>query len=509
MEHIYNKIKTIDDLAEIAKKLKKSGKKIVHCHGVFDLVHPGHIRHLEAAKKEGDILIVTITADKFVKRGPGRPIFKGDLRAETLAAIGSVDYVGIEHGPTAINVIKKIKPNVYVKGQEYKKKDKDVTGKISDEEKAVKSVGGRLAFTYDVTFSSSKLINEYLDVYPSEVRGYLKAIAKKYSVDSMVKYINSVKKLKVLVIGDAIIDQYHYCESMGRSLKEPLVVSKYLTEESFAGGVFATANNTAGICSNVDLITVLGTKDTQEKYILKHLRQNIKPKFFYRADVPTTIKRRFVGAGANRKLFEVCYMEDSPISPAIERSILAYLKDKIKKYDLVIVSDFGHGLLTKGLIDYITRKSKCLALNVQTNSANAGFNFVTKYECADYVSIDEPEIRLAARDKHGGIKEIIKSMYKDMKYSNLMVTRGPQGSMLIGESKNIHETPAFATKVIDTIGAGDAFFAFTAPLMAKGVPQDLTSFIGNAVGALAVQIVCNRNPVEVVDLLKYITRLLK
>ena len=509
MEHVYEKIKTVDELTGIISDLKKQNKKVVHCHGVFDLIHPGHIRHLAAAKKEGDILVVTITADRFVRRGPGRPVFNENLRAETLAALGSVDYVAVDHNPVAVNTIRTIKPDVYVKGQEYEKKDKDVTGKIYDEEEAVKSVGGKLAFTYDITFSSSKIINEHLDVCPEEVRRYLRDMSQKYPMDTIIDHLNSAKKLKVLVIGDAIIDQYHYCESMGKSLKEHLVVSKYLGEESFAGGVFATANNAAGLCGKVDVVTILGQKETFEDFIGGHLQPNVSAKFFYRNDAPTTIKRRFINSILNRKLFEVCYMDDNPLPEELENEVADYLRRVIGGYDLVIVSDFGHGFLHKTLTELIIQKAKYLALNVQTNSANTGFNLVTKYSRADYISIDEPEARLAAHDKHGDIKAIMQDMFNKLNCQNLMVTRGHLGSANLDRKMGWHETPAFASKVVDRVGAGDALFAYTAPCTALGMPQDLTSFIGNAVGALAVQIVCNRNPVDPVDLIKYITRLLK
>src|SRR3989339_1982090 len=217
MSRVGGKIKRINELGKLVLQLKKEGKKIVHCHGVFDLIHPGHIRHLASAKKNGDILVVTVTADEYVRKGPGRPIFNENLRAETLAAMENVDYVAINDAPTAVNCIKMLMPSVYVKGQDYIQKDKDVTGKINDEEEAILSVGGGIVFTDDITFSSSKLINEHLEVFPDAVRKYLKKISEKHSIDSIIKSINSVKNLKVLVIGDAIIDQYHYCETMGTS----------------------------------------------------------------------------------------------------------------------------------------------------------------------------------------------------------------------------------------------------------------------------------------------------
>ncbi len=109
-------------MKEIAKRIdevKAKGKKVVQCHGVFDIVHLGHLRHFNMAKKEGDMLLVTLTADKFVKRGPGRPIFNEQLRAEYLASLSMVDFVGIINADTATEAIKVLKPSFYAKGQDY------------------------------------------------------------------------------------------------------------------------------------------------------------------------------------------------------------------------------------------------------------------------------------------------------------------------------------------------------------------------------------------------------
>lgn len=508
-QKVAKKIKSVSALAKIIEVQKKKGKKIVQCHGVFDLVHLGHIRHFNLAKKEGEILVVTITKDKHVKRGPGRPIFNEHLRAEALASLAITDYVSIIDSATAIECIKTLKPDIYAKGSDYKAKEKDITGRIYDEEKAIKSVGGRIVFTNDITFSSSKLINDYLDAFPPRTVKYLKAIAKRYSIDYIRGELNSLKNLKTLVIGDAIIDQYHYCMPMGKSSKEHLVANRYISGESFAGGSLATANNIGSVCEKVDLLTVLGKKDSFESFIQNKLSSNIKPKFFYRADAGTIIKRRFVSRSTNRKLFEVCYMKDNDIVREEEHKILKHLKRTIKSYDLVVVSDFGHGLLTKRVIDFVCKNAKYLALNVQTNSANIGFNLVTKYPQADCVCVDEMELRFATHDKVGDLRTHVKKVYQDLKCKQIIATRGSLGSLSYSKNSGFHETPAFSYRVVDAIGAGDAFFAFIAPCFAKGLPQDLTSFIGNTVGSLAVQIICNREPVKFVDLVKFIARLLK
>jgi len=205
---VSRKIQAPGSLAKIVADLKKKGKKVVLCHGVFDIVHLGHIRHFNQAKEQGDVLITSVTEDKFVKRGPGRPYFNDRLRAEQLASLAMTDYVSIVEAPTATEFIRKVRPDVYAKGPDYKAKDKDVTGKILEEEEAIKSVGGRLFFTDDITFSSSKLINDYLDAYPPRTVKYLKAMAKRYSIDYIIGSLEGLKKLKVLVIGDTIVDEY-------------------------------------------------------------------------------------------------------------------------------------------------------------------------------------------------------------------------------------------------------------------------------------------------------------
>ena len=203
-------------------------------------------------------------------------------------------------------------------------------------------------------------------------------------------------------------------------------------------------------------------------------------------------------------------MNDAPIPDAIEKSILSYLKRSLSSFDIVVVNDFGHGLLTPRIIALLTKNAKQLAINVQTNSANAGFNLVTKYPKADYLCVDEMELRYATRDRFGDLKKITKSVQKDLRAKFLMTTRGSKGSLSYSsKKKSFSAAPALTSSVVDAVGAGDAFFAYTAPAFGGKLPEDITAFIGNVVGALAVQIVGNKASVEYVDVMKFITRLLK
>lgn len=506
---VASKVKELEDLAQTLHELRRQGKTIVHCHGVFDLIHPGHIRHFEVAKREGDVLVVTITQDRFVNKGPGRPVFNQRLRAESVAALQTVDFVAINRWPSAVEAIKLLKPHVYVKGSDYAAPESDVTGMIAHEEEAIKSVGGRIHFTNEITFSSTELLNKHFDVYPDDAQAFLKGFRRRFSSRDVIKKLDSLCKLKILVIGEAIIDEYHYCQAMGKSPKELLVTTKYLREEAFAGGILACANHVAGFCEDVHLVTCLGSRNSHEEFVNSHLKPNVTAQLFHRDDASTIVKRRYVDHAFLSKMFEVCFLDDSAIPPHIERDICAYLKSVIGDYDLVLVADYGHGLMGPEIINLLCSESRFLAVNTQTNSANAGYNLITKYPRADFICIDEPEIRLACHDRVSDLRELIVSTARKLGNQRTIITRGHHGSMTYAAQEGFFEIPVFSSKIVDRVGAGDAYLSVAAPCVAAGMPMDLVGFIGNAVGALAVRIVGNRSAVEPVPLYKFITALLK
>ncbi len=510
MKNTQAKIKTIEELAVVLGALRKKGKTVVHCHGVFDLLHPGHIKHFESAKKKGDILAVTVTKDEYVNKGPGRPIFNQNLRAESIAALACVDYVAINEWPTAVETIKKLKPNFYVKGSDYSAKDEDLTGKIYEEEQAVRSVGGLIHFTDEISFSSTALINSFLAPYPEEAKGFFLKFKKQYPDKYVIGVLKSLSDLKVLVIGDIIIDEYHYCSGMGKSQKDNIIATRYLNDEIFAGGVLAAANHLSGFVKDVTLLSTVGLENDYREFISSHLKSNIKTSFYYRKDAPTVVKRRFVDPSFLTKLFEICYLSDAkPMPKELEDQICAYLESNLKKFDMVMVTDFGHGMITPRIVNLLSRKSKFLAVNVQTNSANLGFNLITKFPRADYVCIDEPEIRFACHDRLANVEKLIKKISETMKCDRVIITRGHHGSLVYSKKEGFAEIPIFSKEVVDRIGAGDAYFSVTAPCVCRKTPMEVVGFIGNAVGAMKVLIVGNRASVEPVPLYKYITTMIK
>ena len=503
------KIKTLAELAELCATMRAQGKRIVQCHGVFDLMHPGHVRHFESARAQGDVLVVTVTPDRFVNKGPGRPVFNQRLRAESVAALGSVAYAAVTESPSAEEVIRLLRPAVYVKGSDYADAKDDLTGKIADERRAVEEGGGRVHFTTEITFSSSSLLNLHFDVYPEEAQEFLREFRQRHSGDEVIGLLRDLQRLKVLVIGETIIDEYHYVQSMQKSPKELLVTTRYMREERFAGGILACANHAAGFCGQVDVVTVLGATDSHEKFIRGHLKPNVTPTFFYREDTGTIVKRRYVEQAFLNKMFEVSFLDDGDLPLPVSRQVERHLAAVLPKYDVVIVADYGHGFLNRDLIRVLAGESRFLAVNVQTNSANLGYNLITKYPRADYVCIDEPEVRLAAHDRRANLEEIIGRLAKDLSCRRVSITRGHKGCVSYAEPEGYFQVPVLSREIVDRIGAGDAYLSVTSPCVVAGYHPEVVAFIGNAVGALAVRIVGSRTPVEPVPLFKFITALLQ
>jgi rfaE bifunctional protein nucleotidyltransferase chain/domain len=507
-----DKLKTLEELAEIVDKFKNQGQIVVHCHGVFDLLHPGHIRHFEAAKQLGNILIVTVTEDKYVNKGPGRPAFNQRLRAESVAALNAVNYVAINSWPSAVETIKLLQPDIYVKGGDYLHRESDLTGNIYAEEQSILQLGGKMHFTNDITFSSTQLLNTYFEVFPPSTNSYLQEFRRHYTAEKVIDSIKALSQMRVLILGETIIDEYHFCEVLGNASHSPAITTAFSHAETYPGGVLAIANHLAGFINQVDLVTCVGEVDSRQELISACLKPNITTKLFVRPQSPTTVKRRYLDRDRHQKLFEVSFIEPEPIAPELELEICHFLHEKLKNYDLVIVADFGNGLINQQLIALISnsQKSPFWAVNSHTNSANAGFNLITKYPHIDYACLNQKELQLACHNPYSSPEKLIEQLTNQLSAKVLSVTQGDRGSLSwSSDYRPIIKTPAFATEAIDPSGAGDAYFALTAPCAAANYPPELIGFIGNSAAALVVKFLGNQHSVEPASLFKFIHTLLK
>jgi rfaE bifunctional protein nucleotidyltransferase chain/domain len=504
-----DKIVTVDELGTRVAEMKAAGKRVVLCHGVFDLLHYGHILHFREARAQGDALVVTLTPDVYVNKGPNRPAFTEAYRAQMLAALEMVDFVAINRWPTAVEMLKTVKPDIYAKGPDYKNHAEDLTGKIHDEEVAVTSVGGRIYYTEDVSFSSSTLINRHLSSYSLEVNDYLAEMRKTFTPAQVHGALDSLRKLRVLVVGETIIDEYAYVEQMGKSSKEPVLAMRYVSEEQFAGGTLAIANHMAAFIDDVSLVTFLGTRDSREGFVREHLAPNVRPTFLYKKDSPTIVKRRYVENYLLSKLFEVYIFNDEYLDPEDSARLTSLLAAETAQYDLVVVADFGHGMLTREAIEAVQSNAKFLAVNTQQNAANIGYHTISRYSHVNFICTNEAELRADSRARVGEIKPLILALAEKVHAQNTLVTQGKRGALFHRSDEGWSWGPAFARSVTDRVGTGDAVLSWTAAMVVAGLPGPMVAFVANVIGAQAAQIVGNRSAVDRVGTYKFIESLLK
>jgi rfaE bifunctional protein nucleotidyltransferase chain/domain len=502
------KLQSLDNLAAILDRLRQQGRRIVHCHGVFDLLHVGHVRHFEQARKHGDILVVTLTPDRYVNKGSNRPAFPEGLRAEVLASLACVDFVAVNQWPSAIETIRLLKPNFFAKGSEFRNLQ-DTLGHVAQESEAVREAGGEIIFTEDIVFSSSALVNQYLSQVPDNVKEFLGDFQRSNPTEAVLRpLLNAVDK-RVLIVGETIIDEYTYCEAIGKSGKEPVMVCRYSHTERFGGGVIACANHAASFCECVDVLTFLGENGDEEPFVRGCLKANVAPIFRYKRRSPTIVKKRFLEQYLSQKMFEVYQINDDPLDADQDEELCATLEAILPNYDIVIVADYGHGMLGSQAIRVLCERAPFLAVNTQSNAGNHGFNTISRYGRADYISLANREFALEIRDRRVQPQDMIRHVAERLSCGRVMMTQGKNGCLVYSRDEGFVSIPAFTTHVLDRVGAGDAVLCVTALCAAQNAPSDVLGFIGNVVGAEAVGILGNQRSIERIPLCRHIECLLK
>lgn len=501
-----NKIITKEQFKELKLSFRKNKKKVILCHGVFDLVHPGHLIHFQQAKSLGDILVVSITAAQYVRKGPDRPYFNDEMRLNFLASIECIDYVMLSEGYTVNDIIECVEPDIYVKGQEYAKFEEDLTGKIEEEIDIVHKHGGEIHYTSGQVFSSTKLINNAFPTLSKEMKDYMKNLKQKYSMEMIRRYAEQIENKSVLVIGDVIIDEYIYCTVQGLMSKDMGYSARLHGIEKYLGGSIAVAKHVSSFTKNVTLTSIIGCEAEIYKRFKHELHDIINLDFEISESYPTIIKKRYITRNEKRdEIHKVFAVNNIPDPMIIDKCSMDKFKQKLNKlvpnYDTIILCDFGHGLIDEEIINIVQDNAKFLAVNCQTNSSNYGLNIITKYSRADAFTLDQKELQLAYPLFGLSESEKLEKLAKHL-HSIGWLTKGAKGALGINKS-GVHICPAFTLNVKDTIGAGDAFFAIASLFAAVNAETEVGTFMGNIAGAIAANIVGNKRSLDKIDILKY------
>ena len=332
---------------------------------------------------------------------------------------------------------------------------------------------------------------------------YIDKIKKKFGLKRIECDLDKLKSLNVLVIGDAIIDEYIFVIPKGRAIKDPILSVEYENHEIYPGGALAIAGHISSYINKVKLVTLIGDHNTKLDFIKKSLPGNIELKTFIKKNASTIIKKRYIDSYRNNKLFKIEYINDKPIENDLTEEIVNYLNGELPKYDLVVVGDFGHGFINDSIREVLENKSNFLCVNAQSNSANMGYNYINHYQKPGFITMDEQEIRLPLMKRFDEINNVIKEFYKKFSYNKFLITAGNKG-LIFFNNGDLYKAPILIDTVVDTVGAGDAVFALTSLLIKTEVDNELIPFIGNCAGGIKANIMGNKESVTKEKLLKFI-----
>ena len=512
-----NKVISPQEFIKLRQTFRKQNKTVVLCHGVFDLLHYGHIEHLQEAKAQGDVLVVSVTASQYVNKGPGRPYFNDHQRMTFLSSIEFVDYDMLSEATTVHKVVEVVQPDVYVKGSEYAVTQNDVTGNIKSEQEIVEKYGGHIYFTKGEVYSSTKLLNKFFGALPDNVIKESQDLRKKYgdSIGGQIRdTIENFKDLNILVIGDLIIDEYFFCTVQGLTRKDLVMSTLYDYHETYTGGALIVARHLANFAGKVTLLSIMGTDENIFKFVKSNMK-HVDLRILQNKNFITPVKRRYLKRNHLRqeynKLFSINrLLTQSQIEQIDYGELNEAILEIIHQYDVVVICDYGHGALSDESIRLIEKNAKFLAVNCQTNTSNYGLNVITKYNRADVFVVDECELNMAFMGEGAYLHNKADALGKLARQFNskyAFLTMGSNGALGITQQEQSHMSAA-TLQVKDTVGAGDAFYALSLIAAATNMPLDCATLIGNLAAAIKTNILGNSKPVGKVDLLKFLNTVL-
>jgi cytidyltransferase-like protein len=491
-------------LEELLKN-RDSIECLVLAPGCYDCAHIGHLKYFKEAKKLGT-LVVVVSADEFVKKGINRPAFKQEQRIEMISALEPVDYVILNDKVDCSELIHLLKPEIVVKGNEYLHKN---TPQLGAENDALCSTGGKMVYLDTQLSSSSFLINNYMSNLPETTTAFLQEFKKKYEFKTIQQFILDSYRPKITIIGETILDEYIFGNVLGKSSKHPSLVFQNSRSDLYLGGVLAVARHLATFAETVEVITYIGEN---EEYKIQILSESIPHNVFVRAirkkNSPTIVKRRYIDSYYQSRLFETYTINQDPLVKEDEDKVIELLP----KSGDIIITDFGHGLITPRIIEQFYARYSRICANVQCNSGNFAFNLLSKYHDGTfYASVDTLEVQVLMGDRVAPIDELTKKIFQEeWTPTYLTVTKGKAGSTLYN-SYNLekHDCPAMTSKVVDSIGSGDTLFAISSLLMLNKCPLDIVNFVGSVAGAIGCTIIGNARGITKDELLENIEVLLK
>lgn len=499
-----NKIVSLKKLLGIVGTFPRD-KKLIMCHGVFDIVHPGHIRHLSFAKQKGDFLVVSITKDKFIEKGTYRPHIPEDLRAKNLTYFEFVDFIIIDDNPTPIKNISILKPDYFAKGYEYSQIGKNtINYKTVEEAKTIESYGGKIIFTPgDVVYSSSKILSEEKPKLKNEK---LQIIFEQQNInfDSLKQALKKIKNIKIHIVGDTIIDSLSRCSMLGGQGKTPTMSVKFERKDDFIGGAGIVAKHLKSAGADVSFTTVVGD-DRYADMLKDEFNNKIELNLIKDSSRPTTNKNAFIVG--DYRLIKVDTLDNRTINDQIASKI----QEKIKniKTDCVIFSDFRHGIFNKHTIPFFIKSIPQKIFKIADSQVASRWGNILDFQNFDMITPNEKEARFSLADQDSNIGSLATELIEKSKTKHLILKLGDKGILFNNEKFSDDKfffLDSFVDNNIDAVGAGDALLAYASLVLIKTKNIAISSILGSIAAACE----CEKDgniPISPNDILKKIIRL--
>ncbi len=487
-----HKIKTAAEIAAIIGAPGRK-KKIVMCHGTFDLVHPGHIRHLVYARSKGAKLVVGVTADHHVKKADHRPFVPEGLRALNLAALETVDYVTIDPHATPIENILTIRPDYFVKGYEYQKGG--LHPRTAEEKQAVESYGGEVIFTPgDIVYSSSAIIESGPpDLAVEKLINLLDGENRTF--DDLKKALAGLAGAKAHVVGDTIVDSLTITSMIGASGKTPTLSVRYEGKRDYVGGAGIVAKHLKAAGADVTFSTVLGD-DALAEFVRKDLAEaGVTLNDVVDLTRPTINKNAIVADGY--RMLKIDTLDNRAISEQVCKKLCEAVRDV--PADAVMFCDFRHGIFNRDTIPVLTAAIPEGRFKVADSQVASRWGNILEFKGFDLITPNEKEARFSLGDQDTVIRPLGTRLYEEALCKVLILKLGARGSMTFrqagGELRTFFGVDSLADHVVDAVGSGDALLAY-ATLALKTTGDEVIATILGAMAAAAECELDGNIPVE-------------
>jgi rfaE bifunctional protein kinase chain/domain/rfaE bifunctional protein nucleotidyltransferase chain/domain len=487
-EKVVKKIIKPSDLLKIIGNYPRS-EKIVMCHGTFDLVHPGHLRHLAFAKSRAEKLVVSLTADNFVQKANNRPYVPEDLRALNLASLELVDYVIIDENAEPTNLINFIKPEFFVKGFEYSGVE-NMPIKTRAEKTIVESYGGEIVFSPgDFILSSSAVIeNDPPNLSIEKLMVLMEAESVEFA--DLRESLSNLGAYSIDVIGDVIVDTITTTSVIGGHRKTPTPSVKVEKVDKFIGGAGIVAKhlNAAGV--TVTLHSIIGEDDLGQ-FVVKDLQKSgVIFKYILDKNRPTTHKNAIVADGY--RLIRIDEVNNTSINEE-QTNIISLMLEETKS-NAVIFSDFRHGIFNKTTIPKFLNCVPKGIFKVADSQVASRWGNILDFQDCDLITPNEQEVRFALADQDTVIRPLGSELMKQSRAKNIMLKLGARGMLTFRTEEKSNSKPLFFAvdplvrdNIIDPVGAGDALLAYSTIILLKTRNEVLASIIGTIAAGLACQ----------------------